>query len=209
LRESVLQILGDFAEPAVIDAARRRFQAFVAGEAALPAGIRESVLHIVGRYADADAFEQLHRLARQTTDQVAKQQYYRALGGALDPALAARVLALSLTDELPGALGSFQVARVAYAGEHARQAWEFAQAHLDALAGKLDPMRRYRFVPELMGAFAETARAAELRRFAATRMPADARREAERVAEDIDFKAEQKGWLVPAVDRWVAAPPPP
>ena len=207
LRESLLQTLGDFGDPDVIAAARSRFRAYLAGDAELPAGIREPVLRTVGRYADAESFEQLLGLARQTKDQVAKQQYYRALGGALDPLLAARALALSLTGELPGALASFQVARVAYAGEHARQAWDFAQANLDALASKLDPMRRYRFVPELMGAFAETARAAELRRFAATRMPADARRAAERVAEDIDFKADEKSWLVPEIDRWVAAQP--
>jgi aminopeptidase N len=208
LRESVIQMLGDLDDPAVIDGARRRFRGYLAGEAELPAGIRDPVLHIVGRYADAESFEQLHRLARQTRDQVSKQQYYRALSSALDPVLAARGLALSLTDELPGALGSFQVARIAYAGENDAQAWGFAQAHLDALTGKLDPMRRYRFVPDLMGAFSDAARADELRRFAAARMPADARREAERVAEDIDFRADEKRWLVPEIDRWVAAQSP-
>ncbi|HUA55904.1 MAG TPA: M1 family metallopeptidase [Candidatus Sulfotelmatobacter sp.] len=207
LREAMLQALGDLGDAGVIDAARRRFGAAQAGGAPLPAALREPVLHIVGHYADADTFEQLHRLARETTDQSEKQQYYRALGGVLDPTLAARALALSLTDELPGALASFQVVRVAWAGDHAQQAWDFARAHLDALAAGLDPLRRYRFVPELMGAFADAAHAAELRRFAAARMPADARSEAERVAEDIAFKAEQRGWLIAEVDRWVAARP--
>ena len=207
LRESLLLILGDFDDPAVVAAARERFRAYVSGDGELPAGIREPVLHIAGRYADAESFEQLHRLARQATDQVMRQQYYRALGNALDPRLAARVLALALTDELPGALGSFEISRVAYAGEQAQLAWDFAQAHLAALTGKLDPMRRYRFVPQLMGAFDDAPRAAELRAFAAANIPADARREAERVAEDIEFKAEIKGWLLPAVDRWAALHP--
>ncbi len=205
LRESVLQAMGDLGDDGVIAEARQRFRAHLAGEATLPAALREPVFHIVGRYADAESYEALRALARRAAGQVEKQQYYRALGGALDPALATRTLALSLTDELPGALGSFQVARVAWAGEHAQQAWYFARANLDALTRALEPLRRYRFVPELMGAFADRAHAAELRRFAAARMPADARQEAERIAEEIEFKAEQRAWLLADVDRWAAA----
>ena len=42
---------------------------------------------VVGRYADADTWEKLHAFGLKTTSLEEKQNYYEALGSALDPKL--------------------------------------------------------------------------------------------------------------------------
>ena len=59
---------------------------------------------------------------------------------ALDPELAHESLEIALTDELPPSQSAFGVLGVAYSGEHATLAWEFARQNVKVLLDKLDSM---------------------------------------------------------------------
>src|SRR5581483_4987831 len=101
LRLRVIAALGGYDDPAVTQEATRRFEQFLTRPASLAPDLRDPVLTIVGRHATPAVYQQLHRLATQALRIEDKQLYYRAMQAALDPALAERTLALSLTDEMP------------------------------------------------------------------------------------------------------------
>src|SRR5208337_1234440 len=102
---------------------RERFDQFLARPESLPADLRPSVLNIVGRYSDRKTYDELHELARKAAGTEEREMYYRALAGALDPALAQSTLDLSLTDETVPQEASDLVAEVAGSGEQMDLAW--------------------------------------------------------------------------------------
>ena len=67
-RQHLIQTLADLGDAAVIAEARRRFSAFLASPASLPAGIRGPVLQVVGQAGGPDAFQALQRLASTSRD---------------------------------------------------------------------------------------------------------------------------------------------
>src|SRR4029077_4910290 len=68
LRRTVIQNLGVWGDAGVIAEARRRFAAFVKDRSAVTPDDQPMILTIVGLRADKATFEQLHMLARQSTD---------------------------------------------------------------------------------------------------------------------------------------------
>ena len=133
-----------------------------------------------------------------------KERFYRALSGALDPALAQQTLDLALTNEIdpnqtPGLIGG-----VAYSGEQPDLAWQFVRQHQAAVLAKQAAYARAGFVPGLFGAFTDAARADELEAFARAH-PADAApTDTARTAARIRFLARLKQRALPSLDRWIA-----
>jgi aminopeptidase N len=204
LRGRILGTLGQFADPAVVAEARARFDQFLARPETLPADLRPSVLNIVGRYSDKKTYEELHELARTAKGTEERQMDYRALAGALDPALAQTTLDLSLTDETVPQEASDLVAQVASDGEQTELAWRFTQQHIKELLAKVDSFDRDDYVPSILGSCSDAARADELKKFAAS-VSEDSVAKADETAEDILFKAALKQRELPSIDRWVAA----
>jgi aminopeptidase N len=67
LRATLIRILGEFDDPAVVAEARKRFAAYLGNPDSLTGAMRQTVLGIVARHADEATWEQLHRLAQQAT----------------------------------------------------------------------------------------------------------------------------------------------
>jgi aminopeptidase N len=202
LRSSLLQILGVFGSEDIVEEARDRFALHADHSAALPGNLRGPVFAIVGRNADAATWDQLHALARQEESFEQKRMLYNALASAHDPALAAKTLALSLTDELIPHDAARLVHSVAHEGEQPDLAWSFCRAHLDALLAKLPAIATNHYVPGIFGAFDDTARADELEAYAQKNLPPAVGPSVAKSADNIRFQAEFKARALPQIDAW-------
>ena len=206
LRQRALTVLGLLGDPAVAEEARRRFRAFREDPASLQGPVRLAVLRVTAAHADAATYEALRAIARRTEVFVQKQQLYEALAYARDPALARETLTLSLTDEPPPQLRPLLIRGVASNGRRPEVAWDFLVANFDAVAAGLDSSQRNRLPASVASGFADARRAVELREFAARRIPADARAEADKAAAVIELRAKVRAERLPEVDRWLAEP---
>ena len=205
LRVNLITTLGDFADQGVIDAARERFQKFLADPTTLAPDLRPAVFGVVGRYADQKTWETLHELGLKTKSIEEKGHFYVAMAAALDPDLAKRTLPLSLTDELPASRAVRIVTNVSRSGEQPALAWEFAQAQRKQLEPKLDALGKIRFLANVMRGFSEAKRATELEAYAQKNFPSDAKSEISKAAEEIRFKSDLKARLLPEIAKWIAA----
>lgn len=202
LRNDVLTTLGDFGDEPVIVEAQRRFASFLKAPESLSGNLRPAVLHIVGRYADQQTYDQLHNLGLKATGTEEKNQFYGAMAAALDPKLAQQTLALSLGDELEPGAASNLVRRVADVGEHPQLAWEFLKANLQPLLAKQAFFSRYTYVANVANNFNDDAHAQELLDFARTSLPPEAMIEIKKIAERIAFRDELQQRELPKIDAW-------
>ena len=85
LRDTLLRDLSSWGDQATIDAARRRFAAFVKDPHSVSADAQATLLTIVGQNADAATFAQLHTLAKGAKDDTFMQRCYVALSRVRDP----------------------------------------------------------------------------------------------------------------------------
>jgi aminopeptidase N len=194
--------LGFLGEAEVQKIAHERFARFVADQTTLGGDLRDPVLKIVGREADAATWDQLHDLAQRADSFEQKRLFYSALASAHDPKLAERTLALSLADELIAPDAARLVQRVAGEAEQPELAWNFARQHLDTLLAKVSALSANGYVPRIFEAFDDPARADELEAFAAKNLPASAKVATAKAADNIRFRAELKARVLPQIDAW-------
>ena len=142
LRNSVITLLGDFGDQAVIAEARARFKQFLAQPNSLPPNLRPCVINLVGRYSDRATYDQLHALARAAKGTEERKRGIRAMASALDPSLAALTLPISLTDETVPQEAILLVRDVAHSGEQPELAWAFAQEHMTQLLARTEEFER-------------------------------------------------------------------
>jgi aminopeptidase N len=204
LRALVINQLGYLGDQEVIAEARARFARFVAAPNSLAANLRTPVSSIVGRYADAATWEKLYGLARSAEGIEEQRRYYGALQFVADPALAARTLALALTDEQSTTFAVRMVTGVAFAGDQPELAWDYAREHADALLTKLPAFARNGYFPSIARAFNDANRADELEAFVAQKLPPEARAETTKASDQIRFKAALKVRVLPELDAWIA-----
>ncbi|HEY2614267.1 MAG TPA: M1 family metallopeptidase [Chthoniobacterales bacterium] len=205
LRVNLITTLGDLDDPEVIAAARERFQKFLVDPDSLPPDLRFAVLGVVGRYGDQKTWETLHELGLKTKSIEEKGNFYHAMAASLAPELAKRTLPLSLTDELPASRAVRIVMNVSGVGEQPGVAWEFAQAQRKQLDPKLDALGKIRFAPAVMRGFSDGKWATELEAYAQKNLPAGAKSDVAKAAEEIRFKSDFKSRLLPEIGKWIAA----
>ena len=196
LRASLIGALGHLNDPEVLAGCRERFEKYLANPASLPPDLRAPVLAVVGRYADEKTWNKLHELGLKTTSIEDQQNYYEALACATDPKLVKKTLAIALTDELPTSRAIFLVSRVARDSGHPDIAWEFAKGNMKALLAKVDAAGANRYAPGLFSFFSDGSRADELKNYAEKNLAPASAREAAKVVDEIQFRAELKRRLV-------------
>jgi aminopeptidase N len=203
LRERLLLALSQIDDPKVIAEARRRFQEGRNDLSKLAAGERRWVLVGAARAADAATFQALHDLARASRDPLEKQELYTNLTAVEDPALAAQVLALTITDEAPSNMSASLVRNVSTTQPDL--AWQFTLANLPALSRSLDALNRSTFVAKIAGNSRDLKRAEELQAYAAKNIPPDAQGEVKVALARIRNGAEIRVKRLPQIDAWIAA----
>ncbi|TWB75593.1 aminopeptidase N [Nitrospirillum amazonense] len=204
-RAALIRALSSFDAPDTLTEAERRLAADGTDPTALPPGIRLAVITAVAQHADAATFDRLHALASSTTDPLARRQLYGALGAVRDPALAQKVLDLSLTPEVGTTIAPQLILAVADANPDL--AWRFVTAHVDAVEATLDQMQRYEFFAGVARRSSDPARIGELNAYAEAHVPATARQGVAKAAGEIAYRVKVAQERLPQVDSWLAALP--
>ena len=203
LRGDVLDALSQMGDPAVIAEANKRFDAYRANPDSMSGDMRQAVLSIVARHADAARWEQIHALANATNDSALKEEFYTDLGIAEDAAVAQKALDLSLTDEVPVTVRLRLVGAVA--GLHPEMAFDFYVAHRDALNKILEPDARDRFAPGLLTLSFDPAMIDKLKAYADKYISEGARGDCVKTEGAIAYWAKIRAHYLPQIDAWLVA----
>jgi len=201
LRNDLIQTLGMFGGRPVIDEAFQRFEDFRKGRSDLSPDLRRAIAEVVGRYSSSEIYEALYSLAQQAPLLEAKQDFYHALGTALDPELAKRTLQMAIT--LPPAESRTALSAVALTGEHADLVWQFTKEHWDNLQAQGSESLWSNLLPKIAEGLNGSEYAEELERLAGSWRSANSASRVKRAVDQLRFRAGLKDHLLPDVDDWV------
>ncbi len=203
LRVSLIRGLGVLNDSDIIASCRSRFDKFLDDPSAMPPDLRPTIFAVVGRYADTQTWEKLHKLGMKTTSTEEKGNYYEALGHAIDPALVTRTIAIALTDELPTSRASAVLGFSVRNGEHPDVVWDFAKAHMKALLAKQDALGINSFAAGLFNFYSDPKYAEVLQTYAKANLPESSAESVGKAVDEIGFRAEFKKRLVPQLQVWM------
>jgi aminopeptidase N len=202
LRSTLITSLGALGDPAVVAEAKRRYAADKTDPSAVPGPLRKAILATVARNADAATWDALHEQAKAEKTPLIRDQIYTQLASAEDDALAAKALALALTDEPGETLSANMISTVAKL--HPDLAFDFAVAHTDAVNGKVDAASATKFIPGLARNSADPAMIGKVTAYAAANLPAGSRGEAEKSVASITDRIKVRKTALPQITAWVA-----
>ncbi|HWA30167.1 MAG TPA: M1 family metallopeptidase [Rhizomicrobium sp.] len=202
LRNDLIDTLSQIGDPAVIAEANRRFDQYRANPDSMSGDMREAVLRVVARNADAARWEQLRDLAKATNDSALKEEFYTYLGAAADKAIAQKALDLSLTGEVPVTVRLRIVGVVS--GQHPEMAFDFFVAHRDEFNKILEPDARDRFPPELASSSFDPAMIGKLNAYADKYIAPTARGDCRKAEGAITYYAKIRATSLPEIDKWLA-----
>jgi aminopeptidase N len=188
LRSALIDALGRFDDAATI-ARSRQLYAAEAGGTPIEPSIRAGVVATVARHADAATFDDLRAKLKAAPNQEENYLYGGALIGVRDPALVARLLALTLTDEWPPGSATWYARHVGAASGQVQLAQEFVLRNFDALAAKSSAWSRSWLLPAAYSGYNANERAAELLAAQRRLLGAEAMGPAEQTAVEIREKA--------------------
>jgi aminopeptidase N len=204
LRRTVIQELGSLGDQAVIDAARKRFAAFLVSRDAIPPDDQAMILTIVAQYADAATFENLHAIARTARNETEMRRYYAVLMAVRDPALARQAVDITLSNEIPPQADAFRLRLlVALAADHQELAWRYFQDNSERLLKPFAmdaPLVVAQYLPET---FWSGIPSAELEAWVRAHVPAEMGPSIERGMETVRFRVAEKELLDRAVDAYL------
>ena len=203
LREAIIPTLGKFDDAAMTAQATTYAQASFSDPKSVPGSIRLPALSIFGYTADAARWDMLHEKARTENSPVAKLLYYRILGAVRDPALAAKALALTLTDEIPVPMRGNVIAAVA--GQHPAMAFDWAVANETKVNAMLESSTRSAFIVALPTGSGDPAVAARVTAYAAKTLPVTSRKPAETTVAVINYRAGLRARQAAAIGMWAGA----
>lgn len=201
LRETLIRTLGRLEDRRVIAEARRRFARAEKDPGALPAAIREAVIQVVARHADALTWNEIRARANAALEPIEKERLYSALGWTFDPALAKRALEFSLSDAMPEVFATNIVQAVAL--RHPELAFDFAVKNEAAVLELVEGASRWAFIPSLASTSDDLALAEEVKAYTDRSVPTDARQAAEQAVAEISARVRSKAKLLPALEAWV------
>jgi aminopeptidase N len=205
LRRTVIGDLGGWGDTSVLAEARRRFAAFVKDPSTIAPDDQEMVLSIVGSYADAGTFEQLHTLAKQARDQAQRRRFYGALSTVRDAKLAEQVAQIAIGTELAPQEIQLRLQMIAILHNHHPQlSWSLFSTHAESLLspfGALAPLALSQEVPQV---FWDSLPADQLESWLKSQVPAELAPNIARGMESARFRALEKAALVPAADSFLA-----
>jgi aminopeptidase N len=205
LRRVVLGELGAWGDAEVRTEAHKRFAAFMADRSTISADDQGMVLSIVALTATPDQFEQLHALAKSAKNETEIRRYYRALMLVRDPALAARAVAIAMSDEIPKQAATVRLELLAtLADEHPQLAWSSFTSNVDALMAPVQPfgpLYLSQYIPEL---FWRALPPDELEAWVKQKVPAEMAPQLARGMESARFKHAEQALMRKAADAAIA-----
>ena len=206
LRRTLIGDLGTWGDPDTLAEARRRFSRFVGDRSTIGPDDQLMVLPIVGLYADAATFEQLHTLAKQAKDDAERQRLYLALANVRDTKLAQQAAKIALDPEIPAQGMQLRVGMVfGLREEHPDLAWSVFSANAQMLfspAGNLAPLFIAQYAPQ---SFWNSLPLDQLEAWLKANSPAEMSSNIAKGMEGARYKVTEKQRLVPAADAYLAA----
>ncbi len=202
LRTDLIETLSNLGDPAVIGEARRRFAASSTDPAAMPGGLRKTILGVVAHHADTATWEQLQQMARTASSPMIKDDLYGLLSSTQDRALAQRAMDLALTDE-PGATNSASMISTV-AQLHPELAVDFVLAHVAKVHDRVDASSRSRFVAKLAKGSGELATIGKVNAYAEANLAASARGEIQATISSINDRIRVRTERLPAIASWLS-----
>ena len=198
LRNTLVQALGRFADASVIARARH----LVAQGGGTPEQQRTAIA-IDAMQADGSEFDRLLTRARATKDPLDKERIYQSLSGVQDPALAKRMIAIVLGDEVPA--GSNAELLIDIAEDHPDLAWREGVPHLAEPAAGIERQEQWQVAASVAGLSADPARIADAEAYEGRNVPADARRPFIGAVASIRRNQRIAAQVLPKLDRWITA----
>jgi aminopeptidase N len=202
LRRTLISELGSWGDPEVLRGARVRFDAFLKDPASLPASDQPPILAAVAYGADADTFEQLHKLARGAKNLSETERFYVALAQVRDPQLAEKAAEIIFSSEIPPQALQARIQMVgALAHEHPALGWRLFSTHAHELLvsqGTFEPFVEAQVVPQI---FWNSAPLSEIEAWVRSKVPAEMAPEVERGMAGARLRVSQKELLVREADK--------
>jgi len=206
LRHRLIADLGALGDPETVAEARRRFAALLTDRAAVPASLREPLAKAVAASADRKIYEDLLGLAREQGSEQERMIYYSALAGARNEEMIEQTVQIARRDtKVPPAQILPFLERAAKESGHPDRVWSLVFTNRAEILGKLSGLQRQQALSRIARASANPTVAFELRWADETRLNRGLRRFADEAAEEIEFKADLRQTLIPAVQKWVEA----
>jgi aminopeptidase N len=204
LRQTLLADLGAWGDADTIAEAKRRFQTYLKDHASLSADQQPTVFDIVAQNADETTFAQLHQLAKSASNETELERDYLALAAVRDPSLAAQVLQIAVSDELPPQAAALQIRLVATLAERFGQAsWRTFTANLDKLMQPYPTAVTLILGQEVPVIYWDSVPLDELETWVKAHVPAEAADTVARGMQTARFRLDVKRALVPATDAFV------
>jgi aminopeptidase N len=201
LRTQLIGALSELGDQDMLREVRRRYDAQATDPKAVPPALRKTILAIVAQHADAATWDKLHAEAKAEKSPMIRDRLYGLLSYAKDKALAQRALDLALTDE-PGATNSAGMIR-GVSWRHPEMAYDFAMAHRAQVDKLVDSTSGGRYFPSLGSSSFDPAMIGKIKAYEATIDPS-ARRPADAVIANIQYRMMIRKDRQPAVDAWLA-----
>jgi len=137
LRQLAISRALSYEDPDAVREARRRFDAYSAGEAlAVPADLKGAVFASVLRQGGAREFEQLKTLYDAAESSLEESLVLGAMGASKDPEIIRRALDFNMTDAVRKQDGAAIVGSTAGSRFGKRIAWDWVRENWDAVEGK-------------------------------------------------------------------------
>ena len=202
-----LNVIGDLAavgDKDTIAEADRRYAAFQKDPNSLKPPLKDTVIAIVGRYADAATYGRLVAAGTSSHNPIEMQNYFQAAFAAKNPDLAQRSLQASLS--LPPQFSSFAPFIVYIVGQdHPDMAWAFLQKNNAKLFGGLSEFDRIPYITIIAGSFWRGVPADAIDQYMKANVPPAASAQIAKSMEDVHLQLDHRTRLLPQIDAFVKA----
>ena len=197
LRDILTSTLGHLGDDAVIARARQ----LLASGGGTP-DERQTALDIAAETADATQFDSLLDRARKSEDPLDKERIYGSLSDVADPALAKRMLAIALTNEIPAGSTAEMISEIS--ANHPELVWSEGVPHLADPAAGMTRDEQWAVVRATASELSDPNRVADLQAYIDANVPADARRPFIGAIAAIHDNQRIAARILPGLNRWIA-----
>jgi len=206
-RAAVVRALGRLTrDPAILAEARARLERYLEDRTAVDPNLAPVVAGLAARAGGAALYERYleRKRAASAGDPEEEERFLLALTSFEDPALVARTLELTFTDDVRPQDRAFVLAYL-LGGRHARlAAWAFVRDHWDARILTMDPMLR-QYVIRAMGGLTPAAVAGEVDAFLAAHVTEDTRETTAQAREQLRIDTAACAAIAPALTASLAS----
>ena len=206
-RAAVVRALGRLTrDPAILAEARARLERYLEDRTAVDPNLAPVVAGLAARAGGAALYERYleRKRAASAGDPEEEERFLLALTSFEDPALVARTLELTFTDDVRPQDRAFVLAYL-LGGRHARlAAWAFVRDHWDARILTMDPMLR-QYVIRAMGGLTPAAVAGEVDAFLAAHVTDDTRETTAQAREQLRIDTAACAAIAPALTASLAS----